>query len=229
MAQTGEKYTQARRGLTSSVGPLARGEVRTVVVAWRLDDPAVEGDGRFWMVVPEAAGHLFQDPVGAIVPRGEPLRCWRERADGEEVEVSNPISRARERFSLARWSGANPDSTRVVVSFEHRDEELVGRSPDEAHQIRLARDPRRTWTPITPELAPEAQRLKAEQADLQQRYREALERGDEREMGELRPRLEAIVDELARAAFPHYSRTWNLGKAIREDHHCFVLDWTTGY
>ena len=230
MAQTGERYTEARRALLSaSPGALKPGEIRTVIVAWRLDDPAVQEDGRFWREVPEEAPEIFKRPPGTIVPAGQSLAYWRERADGAEVEVPNPITHRKERISIARWAEADPDRVYLIYSFDYLDEALTGRPADEVERIRDDQLARSGGTRIKLRLSDEAKRLKAEQAELQRQFREALDQGDDQRMGELSPALEATAQQLSRAAFPNYAKGWDLSRAIREAPATFVLDWMTGY
>ncbi len=79
------------------------------------------------------------------------------------------------------------------------------------------------------ELSDEALRLRGEQEHLQSEFRAARDRDDRRRMRELSAVLEAKADDLARAAFPHYVRGWDLSRAIREGIDRYILDWTTGY
>jgi hypothetical protein len=195
--------------------------VRTVVVAWRLDDLAVQQDGRFWMKVPEQAVALLGRPAGTIVPKGQTLGFCRARAAGDEHEVANPYTGEPERVSLERWRDADPQRTHVIVSFD--------RAVTGAEQAG-ARAPRgRKITPVNLELSAEAQRVREAQAELQRAFRAARDRGDQRRMRELSPLLQAKAAELARAAWPDYAPGWDLNRAIREGTNRYVLDWTTGY
>ncbi|MDQ6776109.1 MAG: hypothetical protein M3071_07810 [Actinomycetota bacterium] len=82
-------------------------------------------------------------------------------------------------------------------------EEFVGRSAEQVDRIRAEQLAKRgTTRVITPKLSDEAKRLKAEQAELQRQFREALDREDEQRMAELSTKLEAKVKELSRADFP---------------------------
>lgn len=231
MEQTGEKYTEARRAvLATSVGALKAGELRTVIVAWRLDDPAVQNDGRFWSKVPDEGAELFKRPPGTIVPKGQSLASWRARADGDVVEVPSPINRRKERISLARWGEADPDRTYVIPQFHHLPEELAGRQREEVERIReeqLARS--ETRRVIKPKLSEEVKERQAELAEVQRQVREARDRGDEQRMAELRPALDAKLEELQQADFPNFARGWDFSRAIREGPGRFILDWTTGY
>lgn len=231
MGQTGEKYTEARRALLrASPSALKPGEVRTVIIAWRLDDAAVQDDGRFWIEVPEEGAELFKRLPGTIVPQGQSLASWRERADGDQVEVPNPVTGRNERFSLSRWSDADPDRTYVVHLTIHFFEELAGRSGEEVERIREERLARSGATRVMKrELSDEVKKLKSQQAELQRQFRAARDCGDEERMAELSPALDAIVSELARVDFPHHARGWDLSRAIREGPDTYILDWTTGY
>lgn len=210
---------------------LKPGVVRTVIVAWHADDPALQDDGRFWMKVPAQGESVFGKPPGTIFPKGQPLSSWRARFGGDEVEVPNPTTGGRERFSLARWSADDPDLTRVMLLWEHLFDEPVECSADEAARIRRAKDekPGTTHFDMEAELSNEAKRFKREQAELQRQYREARDRDDEQRMRELSVALKTTSDELMRAGFPHYCRGWDLSFAIREATDRFILDWTTGY
>jgi hypothetical protein len=229
MAETGEKYTEARRALTSSVGPLTPGEVRTVAVAWRLDDPAVRSDGRFWTKVMEEFAEVVGQAAGAIVPKGKSLGYWRERADGVEVEVPNPITHQAQRVSIVRWENEDPERTYMFVFFENLPEEFAGRSPQEIDRIRDEHLAKSGATRIVkPRRSHAVEALEAQQADLQRQRREAVDRGDEQRMAELSSALDSNFDELRRADFPNHTRGWDLSRAIRKDS-TFILDWTTGY
>ena len=207
------------------LGALQPGEVRTVIVAWRLDDPAVRDDGRIWMAVPEQAVSTLGTPAGTIVPKGQALAWWRARGTGHEVELPNPVTRGRERLSLERWSGADPERTHVIVAFEH-----AAQPPQRASDHAATATPTgAVRTPIQLELSDEAEHMRARQAELQREFRDARDRADDRQMRELSPQLQSIADELSRVAFPHYARGWDLSRAIREGTNRFVLDWTTGY
>jgi hypothetical protein len=231
MEQTGEKYTEARRALSRTyAGGLRPGEVRTVVVAWRLDDPAVQDDGRFWTEVPSTAAEVFARPAGAIIPSGQSLRSWRERSDDNEVEVPNPITGHNDRFSLSRWSHADPDRTQVILSFFEVPVELAGRPHEEVERIRDEQLARCGATRVIKrELPQDVEQLKNEQTDLQRDLRAARDAGDAQRAAKLTPALEAIGRELARVDFPHHTRGWDLSRAIRQDTGTYALDWTTGY
>ena len=203
------------------------GEVRCVVVAWRLDDPAVQDDGRFWLTVPEQAVSVLGRPAGAIAPKGQTLACLRARATGDELELLNPVTRERERFSLERWSAADPERTYVIVAFEHFTPPASGTPDPERGATTSPIGGVRTSVKL--ELSDEAKRIRARQAELQREFRAARDHHDDRRMRELSPQLQLIADELARVAFPHYVRGWTLSSAIREGTNRFVLDWTTGY
>lgn len=202
-------------------------EVRTVVVAWRLDDPVVQDDGRFWLMVSEQLLPVLSKPAGTIAPKGQTLAYWRARATDHEFELLNPVTRGRERFSLERWSDADPDRTHVVLAFDDFTRPAGGR-PGPAHSA-TAGPAGAVRSPVKLELSPKAERIRARQAELQREFRAARVRSDEREMRELAAQLQPIADELAGVAFPHYARGWNLSRAICESPNRFVLDWTTGY
>lgn len=230
MAQTGEKYTEARRALTRPVDPLEPGEARTVIVAWRLDDPAVHSDGRFWIKVMKEFAQVMGRPAGTIVPAGRPLSYWRSQADGGEVEVPNPVSREKQRFSIARWEGEDPDRTHIEVSFASLPEEFAGRSTKEVDRLRdewAAKSSARRV--IKPTHSKEVQKLVAERDELWRQRRAAVDQGDEQQIRELSAALQIKFDELRRADFPNHSSGWDLSRAIRKGAHTFILDWTTGY
>lgn len=201
------------------------GSVQAIVVVWRLDDPTIDGDGRFWMEVPKEAAAVLQRAAGTIIPKGESLGHWRARADGDLVEELNPYTETPERFSLVRWGDEDPERTHLSLSFEYRPEGTA----DEVDRILKADRERSGYRPIERALPAAVKQLQGEQADLQHQYRDAMDRDDEARMDELSPRLRAIVDELERVDFPHYHRSWHLGRAIREGPSRLILDWTTGY
>lgn len=203
------------------------GAARTVVVAWRLDDPVVQDDARFWLTVREPLVPVLSKPTAAIAPNGQTLAWWRARATDHEFELLNPVTRERERFSLERWSDCDPERTHVIVAFEHFAQPAGGRpDPDRPAAARPAGVVR---APVKPELSGAAERIRARQAELQHEFRAARDRSDQRRMRELSTQLQSVADELTRVAFPHYARGWNLSRAIRESPSRFVLDWTTGY
>lgn len=203
------------------------GAVRTVVVAWRLDDPVVQDDGRFWMTVPEQLVSALGKAAGAISPKGQTLAYWRAQATDHEFDLLNPVTREHERFSLERWSNADPERTHVILAFEDFTRPAGGTpEPDRAASVRPAGVVR---TPVKLELSDEAERIRARQTELQREFRAARDRGDERRKLVLSAQLQSISEELARVAFPHYARGWNLSRAICECPNRFVLDWTTGY
>lgn len=211
----------------AGVDVLRPGQTRTVIVAWRPDDPAVKDDGRFWYKVRGATAGVFDKPVGSIVPKGQSLGWWRARATGHEAEVVNPITRDHEWFSLERWSDADPQRTYVVLAFYHADEELVGRLPEDIERIRAARPGAQAAIDLG--LSEEAQCVRSQQAELQREFRDARAGGDDARMRNLAAALEATSDELRRLAFPDFVRGWNLSRAIQQDPSQFVLDWLTGY
>ena len=195
------------------------GEVATVNVAWRLDDPDVQRDGRFWIKVPEEGADLVGYRPRTIIPAGQSLADWHERCGGDEAEVSNPVKGSTERISLRRWRKADPERTYLILSFVHRYE--VPRPPS-AEEVKRARDAEAA--------KPEpVRRLLREREVLQRSYRHARDLGDEDELARLAVMLEVKSDELARADFPNYTRGWDLSRAIRDGADRFVLDWTTGY
>jgi|GEM_PF-5003168 len=205
------------------VESLKPGVVRVVIVAWREDDPVVQQDGRFWMRVPGEAKDVLGKPAGTIVAKGQSLEWWRTRADGDEVQTPNPVTHAQQRFSLQRWSDADPKRTHVIVSFE----QIASPAGGQGRTIKGAANPPPRRVEI--ELSDEARRLKAEQAALQQQFRAASDRGDEHRTLELSALLQTISEQLERAAFPHYARGWNVSHAICDDTDQYILDWTTGY
>jgi hypothetical protein len=179
--------------------------------------------------VREETRNALKHTPGTIVPKGQSLGSWRERATGGEVDFPNPISRGHERISIARWARADPDRTYLILSFQHLDKTLAGRTGEEVERIRGQQRAARGATPIKPHLSEEASLLKAAQAELQRRYQEACDRGDEPGMGEISAALETKAQELSRAAFPDYMRGWDLSRAIRHPPATFILDWDTGY
>ena len=181
-------------------------------------------DGRFLLTVPEQLVSVLSKPAGAIAPKGQTLAYWRAQATDHAFELLNPVTREPERFSIERWSDADPDRTHLILAFEDFTRSAGGTpDPDRAASATPTGGVR------TPVRSDEARRIHARQAELQREFRAARDRSDERRMRELSAQLQSICDELTRVAFPHYARGWNLSRAICESPNRFVLDWTTGY
>ena len=205
--------------MSAGLEVLKPGQVATVILAWRLDDPDVQHDGRFWIKLPSEGGDPFGRPPGTIIPVGQSLGYWRELCGGEAGEISNPVKGTKERISLRRWSEADPERTYVALLFEHRYETPRAPSAEERKRTRDAEASK-----------PEpVKRLLPERARLQREHRAARDRDDEDELARLSATLAANAAELARADFPNYAGGWDLGRAIRCGPDRFVLDWTTEY
>ena len=215
MQQTGEKYTDARRAVITPIGALQPGETRMLLVAWRLDDPAVQDDGRFWVKVPEELVHVHKRPAETILPAGQSLGSWRKRADGDEVELSRPFAPPTERISLERWRQEDPDRTHLIHSVHSRPGEQLAK--------------RGVRGEIMPNLSAEAKRVKVELAELQRQFRVARDQDDQQRMAVLRTEIAGTVLRLQRADFPNFRSGWDFSRAIGERPQVFLLDWTTGY
>jgi hypothetical protein len=200
------------------IDALMDGAVLTLILVWRLDDPDVESDGRFWIEVPAGASGAVGREPGAIVPRGKALAAWRADAVDGIVEVTNPFTGEAESLSILRWADADPDRAHLAVQFLHRTEP---RPPDAAPDRPAGAIPRLADAATT-DAQNELSRLRA-------RFRAASQLGDEAEAVRVGQAIDAATDELSRVDFPNHHRGWDLDRATPAATNQLVLDWATGY
>ncbi len=192
--------------MTGSSRP-APGESRTTIIVWEIDDPAKEGDARYWWDEREVSRlrELAPDiPDLSGKPRGQSLASLRRRADSDDVEIGVPdLLSGREarsvRLSLDHWSGADPERTYLIIAHE--------RSPTEEER-ESARAKGIPWPP--------------EVEAVRQEWLAALAAEDAERSAALRERLDAVFEE--HGFWPGHRSPWNHERATEIQPGVFVQD-----
>jgi hypothetical protein len=109
--------------------PLAPGERRTIVIVWHRDDPAKQGDSRYFISAEYAAMVKRVDPNAPDMtgwPRGMPLSSFLADADDDgavDLTVPFEVEGAGKpppgpKLSLLPFSDDDPERTYLSISRE---------------------------------------------------------------------------------------------------------------